>query len=48
MPDDGTTWTENTFSPLTAKYIRFTGITGFNLEYAVGIQEIEAYSSAQR
>ena len=47
MPDEGTTWTESTFSPLTAKYLRFTGITGFNLEYAVGIQEIEAYGPEQ-
>lgn len=48
MPDEGTTWTESTFSPLTAKYIRFTGVTGFNLEYAVGIKEIEAYGPAPR
>jgi hypothetical protein len=48
LPDEGVTWTENTFSPLNAKYLRFTGVSGFNLEYAVGIQEIEAYGPAQR
>lgn len=48
LPDEGDTWTENTFPTLTAKYIRFTGLTGYNLEYAVGIQEIEAYGPEQR
>ncbi len=47
LPDNGETWTQSTFPTLTAKYLRFTGLTGYNLEYAVGIQEIEAYGPAQ-
>ena len=43
LPDNGDTWTEVTIEPVEAKYIRFTGVTGFNLEYAVGLKEIEAY-----
>jgi len=43
LPDDGVTWTERSFKPQHAKYIRFNGITGFNLEYAVGLLEIEAF-----
>ena len=43
LPDDGSTWTELSFKPVRAKYLRFNGETGFNLEYAVGLLEIEAY-----
>ena len=44
LPDDGRTWTEVKVRPIAAKYIRFTGISGYNLEYAVGLKEFEAYS----
>lgn len=43
LPDDGDTWTEIKFAPTAAKYIRFTGVRGFNLPYAVGLKEIEVY-----
>lgn len=43
LPDDGTTWTEIKLPPTPAKLIRFTGVRGFNLEYAVGLKEIEVY-----
>jgi len=43
MPDDGETWVEIKIPPTPAKYVRFTGLTGFNLEYAVGLKEIELY-----
>jgi len=43
LPDDGTTWTEVKVSPTPAKYIRFVGVRGFNLRYAVGLKEIEVY-----
>jgi hypothetical protein len=45
LPDDGTTWTEIKINPTSAKYIRFTGVRGFNLPYAVGLKEIEVYDS---
>ena len=44
LPDDGHTWTEVKVRPIAAKYIKFTGITGYNLEYAVGLKEFEVYS----
>lgn len=43
LPDDGTTWTELKLPPTPATLIRFTGVRGFNLEYAVGLKEIEVY-----
>ncbi|MDC0935681.1 family 10 glycosylhydrolase [Pirellulales bacterium] len=48
LPDEGDTWTESTFKKTKAKYIRFNGISGYNREYAVGIQEIEAYGPGKR
>jgi len=44
LPDDDHTWTEVKVDPVAAKYIKFTGITGYNLEYAVGLKEFEVYS----
>ena len=44
LPDDDHTWTEVKVDPVAAKYIKFTGINGYNLEYAVGLKEFEAYS----
>ncbi|MDP6721334.1 MAG: discoidin domain-containing protein, partial [Pirellulaceae bacterium] len=44
LPDDGHTWTEVKIRPIAAKYIKFTGITGYNLEYAVGLKEFKVYS----
>ena len=44
LPDDGHTWTEVKIHPIAAKYIKFTGIAGYNLEYAVGLKEFEVYS----
>ncbi|MAV35585.1 MAG: hypothetical protein CMJ59_09005, partial [Planctomycetaceae bacterium] len=44
LPDDGHTWTEVEVRPIAAKYIKFTGLTGYNLEYAVGLKEFEVYS----
>ncbi|MCC7349002.1 MAG: family 10 glycosylhydrolase [Phycisphaerales bacterium] len=43
LPDDGTTWTEIKLPPTPASLIRFTGVRGFNLDYAVGLKEIEVY-----
>lgn len=43
LPDDGVTWTEQTFPAQRAKYLRFTGVTGFVREYAVGVGEIEVF-----
>ena len=43
LPDDGTTWTEIKLPPTAARYIRFTGVRGFNLTHAVGLKEIEVY-----
>ena len=43
LPGDGETWTELKIPPTPAKYVRFVGVTGFNLDYAVGLKEIEVY-----
>jgi hypothetical protein len=43
LPDDGATWTEIKIPPTPAKYVRFTGVSGFNPDYAVGLKEIELY-----
>ncbi|MCC6422567.1 MAG: family 10 glycosylhydrolase [Phycisphaerales bacterium] len=43
LPDDGTTWIEIKLPPTPAKLIRFTGVRGFNPDYAVGLKEIEVY-----
>ena len=43
LPDDGTTWTELHLAATRVRYLRFTGVTGYNLAYAVGLKEIEAY-----
>lgn len=43
LPDNGTTWTEIKLPPTPARLIRFTGVRGFNLDYAVGLKEIEVY-----
>ncbi|MEE3371505.1 MAG: family 10 glycosylhydrolase [Planctomycetota bacterium] len=44
LPDDGQTWTVVNVRPIAAKYIKFTGLTGYNLDYAVGLKEIEVYA----
>ena len=43
LPDDGRTWKEVVIPPTHAKYIRFTGVNGYNYDYAVGLKEIEIY-----
>jgi len=43
LPDDGATWTDLKLPPTPARLIRFTGVSGFNLDYAVGLKEIEVY-----
>ena len=44
LPDDGHTWTAVNVRPIAAKYIKFTGLTGYNLDYAVGLKEFEVYA----
>lgn len=44
MPDDGTSWVELQIPPTPARYVRFTGLLGYNVAYAVGLQEIEIYA----
>ena len=43
LPNDGESWTEIKISPTPAKYIKFTGLTGYHPDYAVGLKEIEIY-----
>jgi hypothetical protein len=43
MPDDSTTWTEVKIAPRAAAYIRFTGVIGYNPDYAIGLKEIQVY-----
>ena len=43
LPNEGDTWTEVSFSPVPAKYIRFTGIEGYHLPGTVGLMEMEVY-----
>ena len=43
LPNDGETWTEIEFPPVSARYVKFTGITGYHVDYAVGLKEIEIY-----
>jgi len=43
LPNDDSTWTEVKIEPTAAKYIRFTGLTGYHPDYAVGLKEIEIY-----
>ena len=44
LPDDGHKWTVVNIRPIAARYIKFTGLTGYNLNYAVGLKEIEVYA----
>ena len=44
LPDDGHRWTVVNIRPTAARYIKFTGLTGYNLDYAVGLKEIEVYA----
>ena len=44
LPDDGHRWTVVNIRPIAARYIKFTGLTGYNLDYAVGLKEIEVYA----
>ena len=48
LPNDCVTWTEAAFPPQRAKYLRFTGVTGFVREYAVGVSEIEVFGPRRR
>jgi len=43
LPNDGQAWTEVEIKPASAKYIKFTGITGYSSTHAVGLKEIEVY-----
>jgi len=43
LPNDGQKWTEIEIKPTQAKYIKFTGITGYTTTHAVGLKEIEIY-----
>ena len=43
MPNDAETWTEVEITPTAAKYIRFTGLTGYHPDYTIGLKEIEVY-----
>jgi hypothetical protein len=43
LPNDDNTWTEIKIVPAAAKYIKFTGLTGYHPDYAVGLKEIEIY-----
>lgn len=43
LPDDHTTWTEVAFAPTPVRFLRFIGVRGYNVDYAVGLSEIEAY-----
>jgi len=43
LPNDGKTWTEVQIRPTPARYIKFTGLTGYHPDYAVGLKEIEVY-----
>ncbi|MBB74198.1 MAG: hypothetical protein CMJ75_06770 [Planctomycetaceae bacterium] len=44
LPDNGHTWTVVNVRPIAAKYIKFTGLTGYNRDYAIGLKEIEVYA----
>ena len=48
LPDDGHRWTVVNIRPIAARYIKFTGLTGYNLAYAVGLKEIEVYAPQSR
>ena len=43
MPNDAESWTEVEIAPKAARYIRFTGLTGYHSDYAIGLKEIEVY-----
>ena len=43
LPNDGDTWTEVSFPPVPARYVRFTGIEGYHVPGMVGLMELEVY-----
>ena len=43
LPNDGDIWTEVSFPPVPARYIRFTGIEGYHLPGTAGLMELQVY-----